>query len=84
MSRQMITVNDYNKAFDSISQVQMITVNDYNKAFDSISQVHMYEIPSEWAFQNISSLYWKRFTMTSQLSLDVTVSTLVHSILREE
>ena len=57
---------------------------DYSKAFDRINQVQMFEMLTKWAFQNTSSLYWKRFTMTSQLSLDGMVATVVHSRLREE
>ena len=38
---------------------------------------------SLYDFQNISSLYWKRLTLASQLSLEGTGATVVNSILRQ-
>ena len=62
-----------------------MVVIDYSKAFDSISQVQMFEILSEMGFpKHLVALLEKRFTMTSQVSLDGTVATVVHSRLKEE
>ena len=58
---------------------------DYSKVYDSISQIQMFEIIAETGFPKHLVAFWKRFiTMTSQLSLDGTVATVVHPILREE